>query len=137
MLVGKPVEAVAAQTFRLVGSRQREAGGDGRHRVMKRGVEADCLRQARACGRNGADRREILWLVERRQRYEAVQRIEKFRRHELWPYMVASAVHDPVPHGQQAVLAEMGFGPVENPVQKQPEVAGGLRPAFVRQNGAR
>src|SRR6185312_6059379 len=67
VFIGKAVETVTANTLRLIFAWQREAGRDKRHRVVKGGVKAGDLRQVRTRGGNSTDRRDVMWLVQRRQ----------------------------------------------------------------------
>ena len=63
---------------------------------MKAGVEAGHLRHARQPRRDGLDRREVVGLVQRRQRNQLAQLLDHLRRHDRRAGESPAAVHDAV-----------------------------------------
>ncbi len=96
VLVAQPVEAVAphARLVQLVG--QREHLGDLGIGAMKRRVEARDLRYVGRAMQYCANRREVMRLVQRRQRHEPVKRREHRCVGPHWLRVLHAAVHDPV-----------------------------------------
>ena len=80
VLVRQAVEAVALHTGRADLARQRHELGDGRLAAMEARVEAGDLRHAGQPLRDRVNRREIVRLVERRERYQRAQLVEHLRR---------------------------------------------------------
>ncbi len=113
VLVGQAVEAVAAHA--AVGDRRRQREGlrDRRHRAVERGVEAGDLRQPGRAREHGADRREVVRLVQRRQRDEAVEAREDGFVDAHRPVVLDAAVDDAVADREQPVLRELAVQEVE------------------------
>ena len=76
IIVGKSVEPVSPDSGIVQVSGQREALGHSRLAMMERSVEACDLRQPGRHGGDGTDRREIVWLVQRRQRTQRLQLVQ-------------------------------------------------------------
>jgi hypothetical protein len=74
VFIAKAMKPVVADTRVLVFPRQREARGDRRHCVMKGGIEAGDLRQARPQRHDRSHRRETMRLVQGCQRRQCLQR---------------------------------------------------------------
>ena len=70
---------------------------------MKRGVEARHLRQRRLALEQGSDRRQVVRLVQRRERLEGAQRVERLRVDAQRPVVGRPAVHHPMADADQAV----------------------------------
>ena len=68
VLVGEPVEPVPPDPGIVQRPRQCEPLRYGRLAMVKGGIETRNLRQPGGNGRNGANRREIMRLMQRRQR---------------------------------------------------------------------
>jgi hypothetical protein len=73
IFVGQAVKAVAAYAFDVQALWNRIMVGDRAVAAMKGGVEAGDLRQAWKTGEQRANRREVVRLVKRRQRYIALR----------------------------------------------------------------
>ena len=73
VLVGKAVEAVASDPFGMQLVRDRIVVGERIMIAVECGIEAGDLRQRREILRQGFDRSEIMRLMQRRQRYVALQ----------------------------------------------------------------
>ena len=76
VLVGQAVEAVAADALRVQLRGQREHLRDLRVAAVERGVEAGHLRQLRRALQQQADRRQVVRLMQRRERNELLQRLQ-------------------------------------------------------------
>ena len=101
IFIGKAVKAVAPDALGV------EAMRDGvmvRERVMvamKRGVEAGDLRQRRKILQQRADRRQIVGLMQRRQRGEALEARHDGGVDQDRTGVVRPAMDDPMPDGQR------------------------------------
>jgi hypothetical protein len=105
VLVGQPVETVAAHTALEVLVRQAVELRDPLLRLVEGGVEAGDLRQIRLYLLHGTDRRQVVRLVQRRQRDEVLESPHRFRRHQQRCRVIGSAMHDAVTDtGQHAAL---------------------------------
>ncbi len=74
-----------------------------RHRVMEGGVEAGDLRQVRPRRGDGADRRQVVRLVQRRQRHQRVERGQQRVGDARGARVVRAAMHDAMADGEQAI----------------------------------
>ena len=102
VLVGQAVEAVAAHAgvVQLPGQREhlRQLG----LRAVERGVEAGHLRQLRLALEQQPDRRQVVRLVQRRERNELRQVVQHLARRRAPAARTQPAVHDAVPDAGQA-----------------------------------
>src|SRR4051812_34923100 len=73
ILIGKTVETVAANAFVIEALRYRVAICRCAVATMERRIEAGDLRQVREARADGADRRQIVRLVQGRERHEALK----------------------------------------------------------------
>ena len=73
VLVGEAVKAIAPHAFVVIGARQRESVGDERMAAMESGVEAGDLRRPRKRLHRRFDPREVVRLVEGRERDQGAQ----------------------------------------------------------------
>src|SRR3954471_10812409 len=93
------MKTVAADTFGI------ERSGNGvvvRHQIVaavKRRVETRNLREVRRTGREGPDRRQIVRLMQRRERYIAVEPRQYVRIDDNRLIKLRPAVNDPMPDG--------------------------------------
>ena len=87
--------------------RDREALRDVGIRAVKRSVEASYLRQVRQHGGSGANRGQVVRLVQRRERDEFLERRQHLciDAHRLG--VVKSAVHDTVADSDERVVCEL------------------------------
>ena len=76
VIVGKPVETVSPDPSVMQFTGQREALGHRRLVMMKGGIEARDLRQRWRHSRDGADCREVVRLVQRRERTQRLQMVQ-------------------------------------------------------------
>ena len=108
VFVRQPVEAVPAHA--AVGDRlgQRERLRHRRRAAVERRVEARHLRQVRRAREHGPDRREIVRLVQRRERDVFFQRGQDRRIHAHGLRVFHAAVHHPVADPRQPMLGELG-----------------------------
>ena len=106
VFVGQAVKAVAAHAFLGEAARQ----GEGlRHlwlRPVKRGVEAGDLRHTGAILRHRLDGGHVVRLVQRRQRDQRFQLRQRSPRRRARARRTHAAMHDAMPDGDDAVLAE-------------------------------
>ena len=105
-LVGQAVEAVAAHTGIIVAAGQAEGLDNAGLTAVEGGVEAGDLRQMRGVGGDGADRCEVVRLVQRGER----DQLFKLRQDRLGDQdgggEVQSAVDDAVAEGNDLLAAE-------------------------------
>ena len=106
IFVGEAVEAVAAHALVVEGARQRVAVGVRRMPAVEGGVEAGHLRHVRVDLRREPDRRQVVRLVQRRQRRERGQPRQDGRIDAHRPVVVGTAVHDAVADRPQFEAAE-------------------------------
>ncbi len=113
ILVGQAVEAVAPDAFGMELVRDRVVIGERIVIAMKRGIEAGDLRQRREILRQGFDRREIMRLMQRRQRYVALQPRHDGMIDQHRPGMIRPAMHDAMADGHRVdlqLVAQPGAG---------------------------
>ena len=101
------MEAVAAEAGLVKLRRQRESLGDVRVRPVERRVEAGHLRNLGSALEQGGDRREVVKLVQRRQRDELLQRFEDTHVRADRRGKLEAAVDDPVADPDELVVAEL------------------------------
>jgi hypothetical protein len=101
IFVGKAVEAVTPHTFGVEGFRYRVVVGQRAVVAVKRGVEARDLRHIREACQRRADRRQIVGLVQWRQRDEAFQLRYHLLVDPYRPVVIRAAMHDAVPDGNR------------------------------------
>ena len=106
IFVGEAVEAVAAHALVVEVARQRVAVGVLGMPAVEGGVEAGHLRHGRVDLHCEPDRREIVRLVQRRQRCERGQPRQDGRIDAHRPVVVGTAVHDAVADRPQFEAAE-------------------------------
>ena len=95
--VGQAVEAVAAHAFVVEMLRDRVVVRQRIVAAVEGGVEAGDLRQVGGARENGADRREIVRLVQRRQRHIAFELGQHLVVDQDRPVVVRAAMHDAMP----------------------------------------
>ena len=98
--VREPMKAISLDARAADVARQRDHFGNGRHSPMKARIEAGDLRYAGQSFGHRIDRREIVRLMERRQRYERAQLLEDFRSDDRWAAVLGPAMHDAVPDAE-------------------------------------
>ena len=69
--------------------------------AVKGRVEAGDLRQRRKSGKQSADRRQIVGLMQRRERREALQTRDHAVVDQHGPVVIRTAMHDPVADGER------------------------------------
>ncbi|MNZ43896.1 hypothetical protein D3C78_615100 [compost metagenome] len=106
VLVGQPVEAVAPHAALGDGRRQGEHLREFGLPAMEGGVEAGHLGQLRRPLGDGADRRQVVRLVQRGERVEAGEPLQYPAVHPGRPGELLAAVDHPVAHGDQLVFLE-------------------------------
>ena len=106
VLVGQSVKAVAADALLGVAAGQSERLRHGRLRAVKGGIEARDLRQRGRAFRDGPDRRQVVGLVQRRQRNERFELGERRGVDENRAREARAAMDDTMPDGHDAMLAE-------------------------------
>ena len=102
VFVGQTVKAVAPDAEFLELPRQGEQGREPRLARVKTGVEAGNLGKRRCNVQQGADRRQIVRLVERREGNECLQRGHDLAIHKYRLAVSRPAVNDTVPGGDDA-----------------------------------
>ena len=107
VLVGHAVEAVAAHAFCIEALRHRIMVRQRGVTAMKGGVEASDLRQLGRPRQQRADRRQIVRLMERRQRDQALKLVQHIDVDQDRPVIPRTAVHDPMP--DRGRLVPVGF----------------------------
>ena len=112
-LIGNAVEAVALDALGAQRPRDRQSPGDRRLVVMKRRVEAGHLRQMWADSGDRLDGREIMRLMQSRQRNESLQRAHERRCYARGPIEMCSSMDNPVAGTNQLGAAQMAVDPVE------------------------
>lgn len=90
------MEAVAADTFGVKVFRYREVIGDRAMRAMKRGIEAGDLRQIRPARKHRTYRRQIVGLVQRRERNVTLEMREHLRVDQDRSIVFGTAVNNAV-----------------------------------------
>ena len=90
------MKAVAAHALRIEALRDGVVIRDRAVAAMERGVEAGNLRQMRKTRENGADRREIVRLVQRRERDIALKIGEHLVVDQNRTVVIGAAMHDAV-----------------------------------------
>ena len=123
------MEAITPHAGRLIFARQREARRDDRHGVMEGRVETGNLEKVRPRGGDSTHRRDIMRLVQRRERRQPIERREQFGRHSFGPAMVGAAMHHAMTDGDKMIGAEMSLGPTNHRFEQRLEVLAGVRPA--------
>ena len=99
--VREAVEAVAADPGLGQRARQGEAGRELRHRVMEAGVETGHLRQVRPGRGDRTDRRQVVRLVQWRERDERGERRQDRLGHQHRAVEPRPAMHHPMADGAQ------------------------------------
>ena len=96
------MKTIAAHALCVQLRRQREHLGNLRIAAVERSVEAGHLRQLRQTFEQQADRREIVRLVQRRQRNEFLERLQHLRVDSYGPAELEPAMHDAVAYANQS-----------------------------------
>ncbi len=99
--VREAMEAVAMHPVRRDLARQRECLRLPFLTAVERGVEAGDLRQLGSTRADGRDRREIVGLVQRRERHERLEFLEKPIRYPLRHRVMGPTMNDAVPDGEK------------------------------------
>jgi hypothetical protein len=76
-------------------------------RAMKCGIETDRLGHSWRCRQDGADRRQVVWLVEWRQRDQLRQIIEQRASNPDWRGIIPAAVDNPVTNATDPALHQL------------------------------
>ena len=100
------MKAVTAHTLLGVATRQSERLRHRRLGPMKGGIEAGDLRERRRVFRHRSDRCQILRLVQRRQRNERLQLVERSRIDRNRARETRASVDDAMPDRHDAMLGE-------------------------------
>ena len=116
IFVGQAVEAVSPDAFLIELIRQRVAVGDFGMAAVKAGVEACDLRQLRLPLQQGADRAEIVRLVERRKRGEGLKPLDHGSVDQSWGAVVGAAMHHAVADGD-GQRSDLGAQEFDQPAQ--------------------
>jgi len=103
VLVGQAMEAVAAHALLAQRTRQREGVVHLGHVGVEGGVETGHLRQLGESSAELADARQVVRLVQRRERIEARQLFQHLVGHVHAVGVFAAAMHDAVRHGLDAL----------------------------------
>jgi hypothetical protein len=115
------MEAIAPQPLRREGARQGQGALHGGLLRMEGGVEAGHLRQLGVQILHMGDGRQVVRLVQRRQRAQLLQGRSRGVVHLHRLAVVRAAVHHPVPHGDhRATKGRVGFArcqPLHQPAQ--------------------
>src|SRR6266478_5306479 len=107
VLVGQAVEAVTLHAGVVELGRQRESLRDGRIRPMERRVEARDLREFWRALEQQGDGRQVVRLVQGRERDEALERLERLGQDPHGSGVCQTPVHDPVAYADQPVVREL------------------------------
>jgi hypothetical protein len=110
--IRQTVEAVPADTLRLVASRDRQQGGDTRHGAVKRGVETRHLRQSGVALAERLDQLDLERQMLRIEGAEPVQFLDHFRGELLRLAIFRAAMYHAVPHSGQCVMPAVFLDPV-------------------------
>ena len=146
VLVGQTVKAVAMHAALGDLGRQREGLGDRWLGTMKRRIKTGDLRQVGTIQHQAPNRREIVRLVQRRQRDELVQGVIDACIHAHRATARGATMHDTMTHGAQIVASASGIKMLEEqrqcsvmrhglavrPVTSKNLRAGGVRGAKMR-----
>ena len=90
------MKAVAADPFGVEAFRDRVMIGDGTVAAVEGGIEAGDLRQVRKAGEKDADRRQVVGLVQRRQRHVTFEIGEHVAIDPDRPVILRAAMYDTV-----------------------------------------
>jgi hypothetical protein len=105
VFVGQTVEAVSLHAGAPDVGRQRHQFGDRRLAAVKTGVEAGNLGDTRQTLGDGIDRREVVRLMQRRQRYQLAQLFHHLRRHDRRTGITRAAMDDAMADAEDARAA--------------------------------
>ncbi len=130
VFVRQAVEAVAADTLSVKRARQRDLLREARHGVVERGVVAGDLREIGTRGGDGADRREIVRLVEGASGISAWSAVEERGRDALGLHVVGAAVHDAMADADQRRGVQVVIDEVEQRGEQGFVGGGGVGPAL-------
>ena len=97
VLVREPVKAVPSQPLAPEFARKRKPLRQLGHGSMEGCVETRGLREIGKVRRHRADDLELAGKMKRRERDQLAKRGEQRRVDPLWPCVIGSAVHEPVP----------------------------------------
>ena len=92
------MKAVAADALGMEMRRDGVIIGDGRMFPMERGVEAGDLRQPRPVDHDRPDGRQIMRLMQRRERDVALEAVQHVLRHKNGLIEFRAAMHDAMAH---------------------------------------
>ena len=121
ILVGEAVKAVAAHALLVPAVRDREPVGDLGMAAVERGVEAGDLGHLRLARADLADRRQIVRLVQRRQRHQPLEPLQHRVVHQDRRVEVRAAMDDPVADRARGA-AEPAEQPRLEPVERRAHV---------------
>jgi hypothetical protein len=96
VFVGQPVKAVAAHAFVVKATGDRVVVGQSVVIAVKRGIEAGDLRKAWKIFQERADRRQVVRLMQRRQRCITLQPAHHVMVDQHRPVVVGTAVDHPM-----------------------------------------
>ena len=129
------MKSIAADSLFMQRAGEREPRGDLGLVMVKGGIEAGDLGKVRRQGCNGADRGQIVRLVERRKRAERVEFGEKVGIDAARCGETHPAMHDAVPDRDHFPAFEVIDGPVEQILEEfRMRQAGALCPCALDQD---
>ena len=111
------MKAVATHAPVVHRRRQRERLRESGRALMERGVEAGHLRQLGPPFGDDADGQQVVRLVQRRQRHQLGERVERGRVEAHWRGVLGAAVHHPVTDRDQLHIADVRLQPIEQELQ--------------------
>ena len=115
IFVRQSMKAVAPDAAGVVFGGNRETSGNGRHRVVERGIEARDLRYSGLGTLNGLNQRDFVGQMVRRKRHHAPEIGEQRRRDPLRIVMHRAAVNDAMPDGSERAFVDVCVHPVHEP----------------------
>ena len=132
------MEAVPPDALIVIFVWDREGFGREAVAAMERGVEAGHLKHTGIAGFDGFDRRQIVRLVQGRQRHQFPQLRHHSRSDHGRAGVIGAAMNDPVTHRQDPRVAQEAVEPLADDVKCRVMVggAGAVGPAGFRQHRA-
>ena len=101
IFIGETVKSVAPDPFIVQPTGYGVVVRDLVMVAVKGRIEAGDLRQCGKIGKQGADRRQIMRLMQRRQRREALQTRDYAMVDQHGPIIIRTAMHDPMADGKR------------------------------------
>jgi hypothetical protein len=98
VFIREAMKAVAAHSFRVQVLRDGKMVCNRRMTAVEGGIEAGNLGELWKKRANGANRREIVWLVQGRKRHILIKPYEHLLGYQDWFVVLGAAMHDAVPH---------------------------------------